>query len=169
MTMVVRTNLLKVGARFGIDITRSVMPTMDQSKACGVLVFRDRPVESFLLMRHAQRLDLPKGHVDPGETELQCALRELQEETGIGADDVTLDPHFRWTTEYDVDGGRYGLSGRIHKTVVIFLGRLKREVDVATSEHLGFEWVPWQPPHHIQAQTIDPLLAAVAEYRGSTR
>ena len=145
------------------------MPTMDQFKACGVLVFRDRPVESFLLMRHPHRLDLPKGHLDPGETELQCALRELWEETGITAEDIALDPNFRWTTEYDVDGRRYGLSEPIHKTVVIFLGRLARDIEIATSEHLGFEWVPWQPPHHIQAQTIDPLLAAVAEYRSPTR
>lgn len=27
--------------------------------------------------------DLPKGKLDPGETILQCALREVQEETGL--------------------------------------------------------------------------------------
>lgn len=35
--------------------------------------------------------DLPKGHVDEGETELQCTLRELYEETGISADDIEID------------------------------------------------------------------------------
>ncbi len=139
---------------------------MDETKACGVLVFRERPIESFLLMRHPTRLDLPKGHSEPGETELACALRELHEETGIRAEDIALDPDFRWTTEYDVDGRRYGLSDRVHKTVVIFLARLVRDVEIATSEHLGFEWTPWNPPHQIQAQTIDPLLAAVEKYRG---
>jgi bis(5'-nucleosidyl)-tetraphosphatase len=138
---------------------------MSSVKACGVLVFRDHPVESFLLMRHKKRLDLPKGHMDPGETETQCALRELWEETGIAADDVTLDPDFRWTIEYDVDGRRYGLDHRVHKTVVIFLGRLAREVEIAMTEHVGFEWIEWHPPHKIQQQTIDPLLAAVAAYR----
>ncbi len=138
---------------------------MSDVKACGVLLFRDQPCESFLLMRHRKRLDLPKGHLDPGETETECALRELWEETGIRAGEIELDPNFRWTTEYDVDGRRYGLDDRVHKTVVIFLGKLVREVEVACSEHVGFEWVPWKPPHHIQSQTIDPLLAAVAEYR----
>jgi bis(5'-nucleosidyl)-tetraphosphatase len=136
-------------------------------KACGVLVFRDDPVESFLLMRHRKRLDLPKGHIEPGESEIECALRELWEETGIRAKDVELDPNFRWTTEYDVDGRRYGLGERVHKTVVIFLGKLRGTVEIACSEHVGFEWIAWQPPHSIQSQTIDPLLAAVAQYRAT--
>lgn len=143
------------------------MPT-DQAKACGVLVFRDQPVESFLLMRHPARLDLPKGHTEPGETDIKCALRELYEETGIRSEDIALDPRFRWTTEYYVDGRRYGLSDRVHKTVVIFLARLVRDVEVATSEHLGYEWTPWSPPHRIQTQTIDPLLAAVEQFRQSS-
>lgn len=138
---------------------------MTDIKACGVLVFRSEPVESFLLMRHKHRLDLPKGHMEPGESEVECALRELREEAGIGADEVELDDRFRWTIEYDVDARRYGLDGRVHKTVVIFLGKLVGNVAIACSEHLGFEWVPWRPPHRLQAQTIDPLLAAVAEYR----
>lgn len=134
-------------------------------KACGVLVFCDTPVESFLLMRHHRRLDLPKGHMDPGETEIECALRELWEETGIRQEDIELDPDFRWTIEYDVDGRRYGLGERVHKTVVIFLGKVARQFNIAMTEHVGFEWVRWNPPHKIQWQTIDPLLAAVAQWK----
>ncbi len=46
-------------------------------KACGVLVVRGAPVEQFLLMKHTDRLDLPKGHVEDGESETETALREL--------------------------------------------------------------------------------------------
>jgi 8-oxo-dGTP pyrophosphatase MutT (NUDIX family) len=136
-------------------------------KSCGVLVFRERPTESFLLMRHATRLDLPKGHVDAGETEVECALRELWEETGIGAGDIALDPDFRFTLQYTVLGRRYSLPELVQKTLVIFLGVLQREVPIQCTEHLGYEWIRWNPPHRIQAQTIDPLLAAVEEYRRS--
>jgi 8-oxo-dGTP pyrophosphatase MutT (NUDIX family) len=139
---------------------------MHEVKACGVLVFRSTPVESFLLMRHPRRLDLPKGHLDAGETERQCALRELEEETGIRAADLELDDGFRFTLGYEVDGRRYGLGERVPKTLVIFLGRLIHEVPIQCTEHDGFVWVPWNPPHRIQAQTIDPLLAAVEAYRG---
>jgi 8-oxo-dGTP pyrophosphatase MutT (NUDIX family) len=31
-------------------------------------------------------LGLPKGHIDPGETPLQAALREVREETGVTAE-----------------------------------------------------------------------------------
>ena len=132
---------------------------MRQIKACGILVTRGRPTTSFLLMRHHNRWDLPKGHLDEGESEMQCALRELREETGIGPDDIELDDTFRFTIEYDVDSKRFG--ERCHKTVVFFLARLVRDVAIAPTEHPGYQWFAWQPPHHIQPQTVDPLLAAV--------
>ena len=137
---------------------------MDEVKSCGVIVFRREPETSFLLMEHPHRLDLPKGHVDPGESELECALRELEEETGITSADVEIDPDFRFVLEYPVREKRLG--GRVvPKTLVIFLGRLLRDVQIATSEHEGYRWVPWRPPHRIQTQTIDPLLAAMEKYR----
>ena len=140
----------------------------DNPKSCGVILFRTEPVESFLLMRHADRWDLPKGHVDPGESETQCALRELAEETGIVAADVEIDPHFRFTTKYPVRSRWHG--GEIRdKTLVIFLARLQRPADILVTEHLDYEWFPWQPPHQIQEKTIDPLLAAVDAYFRRTR
>jgi bis(5'-nucleosidyl)-tetraphosphatase len=135
---------------------------MPEVKSCGVLIIRGRPVREFLLMRHADRWDLPKGHVDLGETEVQCALRELHEETGIEAADVRLIDGFRFESHYPV---RAKKSGKLYdKTLVIFLGELQRDVPIAVTEHQGFAWFPWQPPHRIQAWTIDPLLTAVADF-----
>ncbi|RYY82864.1 MAG: NUDIX domain-containing protein, partial [Chitinophagaceae bacterium] len=37
----------------------------------------------YLLIRRLGWWDLPKGKLDPGETIAQCALREVQEETGV--------------------------------------------------------------------------------------
>ena len=61
---------------------------MSDVKSCGFLLVRGEPIREFLLMRHADRWDLPKGHVDAGETEMECALRELAEETGVAAADT---------------------------------------------------------------------------------
>lgn len=136
---------------------------MSDLKACGVLVFRSQPQPQFLLMRHPTRWDLPKGHVDPGEDELTCALRELEEETGITRNGIKLDPDFRFTLQYDVQYERTG-GEKLRKTLVIFLGRLVGDHTIAITEHEGFEWFDWAPPHDIQEQTINPLLAAVAAH-----
>lgn len=136
---------------------------MRKLKACGVLVVRGSPIDSFLLMIHPTRLDLPKGHLEQGETERQCALRELEEETGIRAEELQLDPNFRFSTSYPVWPKKYG-GQECQKTTVIFLGRLRHDVDIKVTEHQGFQWRAWNPPHVIQRQTIDPLLAAVQEY-----
>jgi 8-oxo-dGTP pyrophosphatase MutT (NUDIX family) len=37
----------------------------------------------YLLMLRRGKWDLPKGHLDPGETLEQCAVREVREETGL--------------------------------------------------------------------------------------
>ena len=135
----------------------------DRLVSCGVLVTRGNPIDAFLLMEHQNRLDLPKGHVDAGETELECAFRELEEETGIQRSDIRLDREFRYATEYLV---RYKKFDRqpIPKTLVIFLGELIHDVEIRVTEHLGYHWHPWQPPHRIQEMSIDPLLAAVERH-----
>jgi bis(5'-nucleosidyl)-tetraphosphatase len=133
-------------------------------KSCGFLIVRGEPIREFLLLQHADRWDLPKGHVDPGETEMECALRELWEETGIAAADIEIFPDFRFTSRYPVRGKR---DGKLHdKTLVIFLARLVRDAAIVPTEHGGYQWFAWQPPHQIQARTIDPLLAEVERVVG---
>lgn len=135
-------------------------------KSCGVLVFRNKPEKSFLLMEHSHRWDLPKGHVDPGETEHQTALRELVEETGISANQIKLDPNFRFSHFYQVKKKRYGKQP-VQKELVIFLGILLDDFasnEIVLTEHIGYRWFPWDPPHSIQTATIDPLLHCVSQF-----
>jgi bis(5'-nucleosidyl)-tetraphosphatase len=136
--------------------------TTPDVKSCGFLIVRGDPIREFLLMRHADRWDLPKGHVDPGETEMECALRELVEETGISRADIDPLHPFRYSQQYPVrDRGAVELRD---KTLVVFLARLLADTPIQPTEHLGYQWFPWNPPHQIQAKTIDPLLAAVERF-----
>lgn len=139
---------------------------MQQPVSCGFLILRGQPIDSFLLMKHPRRWDLPKGHVDEGESLMQCALRELEEETGISSKDIEVDPDFQFENRYMVNQKRYGGKGLIEKKLLIFLGRLIRPVKIVVTEHDGFRWFDWCPPHQIQEWTIDPLLHSVHDHLG---
>ena len=116
-------------------------------------------------MQHSDRWDLPKGHVDPGETDEEAALRELDEETGIQAADIELLDGFVYESRYSVNGRRYGMgNGDVEKTMRIFAARLINEVELKLTEHEGYQWFPWSPPHAIQKRAIDPLLKELEHF-----
>jgi bis(5'-nucleosidyl)-tetraphosphatase len=149
---------------------------MHQVKSCGFILFRGvgvasedekrtQPHKSFLLMKHRDRYDLPKGHVEPGESDLECALRETTEETGIPASAIEIEPDFQYRSIYYPQSARLN-NEIVEKTLIIFLGWVDLQTSIITTEHLGYEWIDWHPPHQIQPQTIDPLLAEVSAYFG---
>lgn len=88
---------------------------------------------------------------------------ELYEETGIQASNLNLDNTFRFTTNYHTKSPRFE-NKIVNKTVVIFLGWLKQDVNIQVSEHDSFIWMEWKPPHAIQKKTINPLLAELDKY-----
>ena len=136
---------------------------MKNVKSCGILVFSSGLPREFLLMKHPKRWDLPKGHIEADESELDCALRELQEETGITREQIEVDLIFRFDHVYHPSYRRLG-GAQVEKTLVIFLGRLKDPVEIRPNEHATFKWFPWSPPHLIQEKTVDPLLEQVASH-----
>lgn len=131
--------------------------------AAGVLLLTRSAPRQFLLMKHSDRWDLPKGHAEPGETAVQTALREMQEETGIDPSAVSLDANFRHRSVYPVTY-RKQPDKVFEKRLTIFLGWVEQPQTITCSEHAACQWMPWDPPHNIQAQAIDPLLRAVEQY-----
>ena len=128
--------------------------------AAGIVVFARTDPPSFLLLRHADRWDLPKGHAEAGESPVATALRETNEETGIATEDIELDDSFRWVVEYDIRSQRHG---HCRKRVTYFLGYVPHQCVPQLTEHIGFRWFDW-PPAPIQMQTIDPLVDAVKHH-----
>lgn len=131
--------------------------------AAGILVFRFWHEPEFLLMRHPHRWDLPKGRAELGETLLDTAIRETQEETGISPSDLRIDPDFRFEVKYTLPSWQFPKE-MLEKTVTYFLGVLTRDVEIQVTEHPDFKWYEWKPPHRIQSQTVDPLLKAVDQF-----
>ena len=108
-------------------------------KSCGVVLFNS---DKFLLLQHNNEdsgveghWDFPKGHVEPGEEEIDTALRELKEETSIG--DAEILPRFKQFIDYKI--GKDTLS--VNKKVVFFLAKTKVWHVSLSSEHLNFAWL----------------------------
>jgi 8-oxo-dGTP pyrophosphatase MutT (NUDIX family) len=150
-----------------IETSSSTEPTRSSDEptvfSSGYLIFRRQGILQFLLMKHAERWDLPKGHLDPGETKQQAALRELKEETGLDPNQLWTDPSFAYSHRYWV-ARRSSHGTQSLKELTIYLGFLKHDGEIQCTEHLGYQWWNWNPPHSIQSQTIDPLLQSIAAY-----
>ncbi|SFT20885.1 NUDIX hydrolase [Paenibacillus sp. BC26] len=76
--------------------------------------------------------NLVGGKIEPGESGLEAAYRELAEETGISAEDVSLH-HVMDFTYYLQDC-----------YVEVYAGKLKRDVEVAGDENELY----WSELHH---------------------
>ena len=117
---------------------------MRTEKSAGVIVFRkDEEKIFYLLMKlnKAGHWDLPKGHIESGETEEQTALRETEEETGLK--DVVLIPGFKETIKFFFKSSRDLIS----KTVIFFLGETKVKEVKISFEHLDHKWLEYEEAH----------------------
>jgi 8-oxo-dGTP pyrophosphatase MutT (NUDIX family) len=109
-------------------------------KSCGVVLLNSNQV---LLLQHPDTIisghwDFPKGHVEKGEDEIQTALRELKEETGI--DKVKIIDDFHHLISYNLLRG----EETILKEVVFFLGITNQEKVSISSEHQSFVWLQYE-------------------------
>ena len=103
-------------------------------KSCGVLPYQIIDGQrKFLLVfeTYSQCWSLPKGHIEAGETDVQAALRELYEETGLTA---KLDTSRVASIEYPI-------SSFARKQVVFYLGQVDGTPQVREGEIEKFKWV----------------------------
>ena len=102
---------------------------MRKEKSCGCIVIDDDKV--LLVKQNDGHTAFPKGHMEKGETEEECAIRETFEETGLK---VKILNGYRYTQSYFV-------KRDVLKEVVYFLaeqkeGTLKKQDEEIKS--LGF-------------------------------
>jgi len=107
---------------------------MLREKSCGCIVINDKN-EVLLVHHNAGHWDLPKGHVEEGETEVQTAKREVKEETNI---DVEINEKYRYTIEYSPKEG-------VMKEVVYFLANnINNNREAQIKEVSEVKWYPYE-------------------------
>lgn len=112
---------------------------MPREISAGVIVFRRTPQPHYLLLHYESgHWDFPKGHIEAGEEARETARRELKEETGISM--VRFMDGYRETLRYFFRQKGVG----IFKIVVYFLAETDQPDVTLSSEHVGFEWLPYE-------------------------
>lgn len=113
--------------------------------SAGVIVFRDDNPRAYLLMRSALTRrpvwEFPKGALEAGESELEAAARELQEETGLCDGDYTLLDGFHEEERYCFTRGDGPELRLIRKRVDYFLAEWLRGDIHVSREASRYEWV----------------------------
>lgn len=103
---------------------------MKYEKSCGAVVFNGDKV--LVIQQVKGHWGFPKGHVEPGETEVETAKREIKEETNL---DVEINDKYRYVEHYSPEEG-------IEKDVVFFIAeKTGGEIKVQEEEVLSTEWL----------------------------
>ena len=82
-------------------------------------VVRNAQGKILVVSQHGDSWSLPKGHIDPGETALQAAVREIAEESGIT--DVRLAGELGCYERYRIGKGGVGEDQSERKSITMFL------------------------------------------------
>ena len=100
---------------------------MRYEKSCGFVAYKEEDgARLYLIIRSANGdYGFPKGHVEPGESEHETAIRELKEETNL---ELCIIGGFRHQIEYQLPN-----KTDVIKQSVYFLGRCTSE-DVMCQE-----------------------------------
>jgi len=106
--------------------------------SAGIILVRNisnyQTIEVLLLLHTAGHWDFPKGNLELRETELEAAIRELKEETGIVH--FRLFPNFRYIITY-----RYRRNQRlVSKKVTYFLCVTDIKDVLLSNEHVDYRW-----------------------------
>ncbi|TSC59538.1 MAG: NUDIX hydrolase [Parcubacteria group bacterium Gr01-1014_107] len=106
--------------------------------SAGMIIYRrTKSGLKFLLLYHGNgHWNFPKGRLESGEKDIQAALREVGEETGIRQQYLSLDKSFKKTDKYFFKRGGKG----VFKVVVFFLARAKSDKVKVSWEHDGYGW-----------------------------
>ena len=114
---------------------------MIREKTVGIIIFRrEGQGISYLLLHHGgEYWNFPKGRQEGLEKELDSAMRELEEETGIT--EIKIIDDFKDDYNYDFDTEiKNGVKEKIYHKAIFFLGEVIDDKVKISDEHIDFGW-----------------------------
>ena len=130
-------------------------------RAAGAVVFRRTPRGiRYLVLRAYNNWDFPKGLVETGENQLDCAKREVKEETGLTELDYPFGEEYRETVPY---AGKKVARYYLAETEEVEIN-LPISTELGRPEHHEWRWVSADEAEAL----LPPRLAVVLEWAQRT-
>ena len=123
----------------------------EQKLSCGVVLARDTQQGwQTLMLRAFHHWDFPKGLCEGGETPLDAAIRELQEETGIDSTQFEWGERFFETGPYSRGKtARYYLASTEQSDVV-----MGPSPETGEPEHHEWRWVSFDEAYDMSSPRV---------------
>ena len=115
-----------------------------REKSAGAVVFfnGENGPEYLLLLYEAGHWDFPKGGIEEGETELDAAIREVREETGLT--NIEIINGFRKEIHYNFRKNK----NLVKKTVIFYLAKTDTKNVRLSFEHKDYIWLPYEAAYN---------------------
>ena len=131
---------------------------MRNELSCGIIAYHKHEEGlKFLILKHREgHWAFAKGHEEGQESEMETAMRELKEETGMT---IKPDPNLRLVTNYEPKPG-------VSKDVVYFCGEAKvMDLKLQAEEISEGQWLSFDEAHDLLTFSSDKeLLEEVYAY-----
>lgn len=119
----------------------------NQETSVGAFIYKKEKEKILFLLVFSERnkeWGFPKGHIEPDETELETAKREIKEETGIT--DLKFIENFRCCDTYKIKGTLNSTKNRIiDKNVIYYLAGTQEDFKGSVDDEIGqHKWLQYE-------------------------